>query len=68
MAGKPTKYSVQETENRNSETNSVDLEKSKENFYLSSILGLVKFLAVNRDRPGVFVATYLLLAGWRESR
>ena len=43
-----------------------DLKSS--NFYLASLLGALKFFSVNRDRPGVFVSTYLLLAGWKESK
>jgi len=43
-------------------------KKGHSSLHLSAILGLLKFFSVNRDRPGVFVSTYLLLSGWKESR
>jgi hypothetical protein len=32
----------------------------------SALLGWVAFLAVDRDRPGVFVSTFLFIEGWAE--
>lgn len=62
MSGKAKYADVTETETVTSE-----MQQSR-NSHLATILGLLKFFSVNRDRPGVFVSTYLLLAGWQEER
>jgi hypothetical protein len=32
----------------------------------STLLGLVSFLSVDRNRPGVFMSTFLFIKGWAE--
>jgi hypothetical protein len=32
----------------------------------STLLAWVAFLSVDRDRPGVFVSTFLFIKGWKE--
>mmetsp|Transcript_39987 Transcript_39987/g.40791 ORF Transcript_39987/g.40791 Transcript_39987/m.40791 type:complete len:518 (-) Transcript_39987:267-1820(-) len=54
-------------EDVSSDTDTIASGMQSTYYYLAGVLGLLKFLCPNRDRPGVFVGTYLLLAGWPES-
>eukprot|EP01041_Mallomonas_annulata_P010317 gene10317-21534_t len=46
----------------------VSQQGNQNTIFVSLALGWLKFLCINRDRPGVFTSTYLHIRGWDESR